>query len=187
MVRGLILAVVALASVSAASAAELDGVALPDVQVVNGRLMRLNGIGLRTYSILGIHIYVAGLYLEQRSGDSERILHSSEPKLLQIRFLRDVDASDARQAWREGFEQNCRRPCSLDPRGVEKFLAAVPSVHNGDESTLLFTSKGVRVTLNGRPMGDIPDPHFAEVMLATFIGPEPPTPRLKQELLGAGD
>ena len=30
--------------------------------------MRLNGIGLRTYSILGIPIYVAGLYLERRSG-----------------------------------------------------------------------------------------------------------------------
>jgi hypothetical protein len=36
-------------------------------------------------------------------------------------------------------------------------------------------------------MGDIADPHFAETMLATFIGPEPPTPRLKRELLGNRD
>jgi hypothetical protein len=35
-------------------------------------------------------------------------------------------------------------------------------------------------------MGDIPDPHFAELMLTTFIGPVP-TPRLKRELLGFRD
>jgi hypothetical protein len=53
-------------------------------------------------------------------------------------------------------------------------------------STLLFTARGVH-TLNGRPLGDIPDRQFAELMLATFIGPEPPTPRLKRELLGLRD
>lgn len=36
-------------------------------------------------------------------------------------------------------------------------------------------------------MGEISDPHFAEVMLGTFIGAEPPTPRLKRELLGLHD
>jgi hypothetical protein len=36
-------------------------------------------------------------------------------------------------------------------------------------------------------MGDIPDPHFAELMLATVIGAVPPTPRLKRELLGFRD
>jgi hypothetical protein len=94
---------------------------------------------------------------------------------------------DARQAWRDGFEQNCRAPCYLDPRDVDRFLAAVPSMRKGDATTLLFTSNGVQVTVNGRSMGDIGNPHFAKTMLATFIGPEPPTPRLKRELLGGRD
>ena len=64
-------------------------------------------------------------------------------------------------------------------------LAAVPAVHRGDQSSLLFTSKGVDVTLNGRPMGKVTDPHFATAMLATFIGPVPPTAKLKRELLGS--
>ena len=51
----------------------------------------------------------------------------------------------------------------------------------------MFTSSGLHITLNGRLMGDIPDPRFAELMLATFIGREPPTPRLKQGLLGLRD
>ncbi len=160
---------------------------MPDTRVADGTQMQLNGIGLRTFSVLGIRIYVAGLYLERRSDNPDTILHSPDRKLLHIRFLRDVSAEDARNAWQDGFEQNCKAPCYLDPRDVERFLAAVPSMHRGDETTLLFTSKGVNVTINGRPMGDIADPHFAETMLATFIGPEPPTPRFKRELLGARD
>jgi len=59
-------------------------------------------------------------------------------------------------------------------------------VHSGDPSTLLFTLQGVHVTLNGQPTGDIDNPRLARLMLATFIG-EPPTPRLKCELLGQRD
>ena len=75
-----------------ALAAELAGVTLPDTRVVDGKPLLLNGIGLRTYSFLGIKIYVAGLYLPQRSDSAEAILNSPEPKLLEIHFLRDVDA-----------------------------------------------------------------------------------------------
>jgi hypothetical protein len=94
---------------------------------------------------------------------------------------------DARTAWRNAFKRNCKTPCYLDPGDVRRFLAALPSVHRGDESTLLFSAKGVVVTFNQRPMGDITDLHFAEVMLGTFIGVEPPTPRLKSERLGLRD
>jgi hypothetical protein len=184
MGRRLILAAVTVVPFSIASPAELQGVSLPDTRVVNRTLMRLNGIGLSTFSVFGFPIYVAGLYLERPANNPDTILHSPERKLLDIRFLRDVDAEDARQAWRDGFDQNCKSPCYLDPRDVQRFLAAVPSMHKGDDSTLLFTSKGATITLNGRAMGDITDPHFAGTMLATFIGAVPPTPRLKRELLG---
>jgi len=187
MVRGLILAVVALAALSVARAADLAGVAMPELLVTDGTAMSLNGIGLRTYSILGIPIYVAGLYLERRSDNPDAILRSRERKLLDIRFLRDVGVEDARTAWRDAFRQNCKTPCYLDPGDVQRFLAALPSVHKGDESTLLFTAKGVVVTFNRRLLGEITDPHFAEVLLGTFIGAEPPTPRLKRELLGLRD
>src|SRR3954454_2176344 len=132
MIRGLVLAALALIPVSAAQAEDLDGVAMPEARVADGAPVRLNGIGLRTFSILGIRIYVAGLYLERRSDNPDAILHSPETKLLDVRFLRDVDAEDARKAWQEGIEQNCKVPCSLDPRDMQRFLAAVPSVRKGD-------------------------------------------------------
>jgi len=179
-------AVLALLSVGAA-ATVLEGVSLPDTATFNGTQLRLNGIGLRTYSWLGIRIYVAGLYLERPSHDAEAILRSPEKKLLVVRFIHDVDAEDARKAWREGFNDNCRAPCHLAPADVARFLAAIPAMRSGDRSTLAFTPSTVAITLNGQTLGTISDPMFAHAVLATFLGPHPPTTRLKRELLGLAE
>lgn len=187
MYRAIIVAAVAFAMLSVAHAAELDGVSMGETRTQAGVTLRLNGMGIRTYSILHIRIYVAGLYLERPSNNAEAILRSPEMKLLDIRFIRDVDKERAENAWREGLEGACQRPCVLDPNDLNRFLAQVPAVHKGDESLLLFTPHGAEVTFNGHKIGDISDPHFAEVMLASFIGPHPPTERLKQDLLGNRD
>lgn len=128
-----------------------------------------------------------GTYLEHLNDNANAIIGSPESKLLDLRFVHDVSAAEARDAWQEGFEQNCKPPCYLDPRAVQQFLAAVAPIAKGDEAKLLFTSSGVELRTNGRLMGRITDPHFAEIILSTFIGPVPPTPRLKRELLGNRD
>lgn len=185
LIRNLILAALVAICVSSASAATVDGVTMPNARMVQGRQLVLNGMGERTYSFLRIRIYVAALYLEHRSHDAEAILRSPETKLLNVRFLRDVSAEDARKSWRTGFANNCQPPsCTVNPAEVEEFISRVPAVHQGDNSMLLFTARGAIVTFNGRPMGDINDPHFAYVLLRTFLGPAPASPDLKQALLG---
>lgn len=166
-----------------AAAAQLAGVAFPDAVTLDGTELHLNGVALRTYSWLRINIYVAGLYLEHPSHDAEAILKSPEKKLLVVQFVHDVDAKHAREVWSEGFEKNCRAPCHLAPSDVERFLDAVPAMSAGDRSTLAFTRAGLEIAMNGHTLGTITDPVFSRAVLATFIGPEPPTARLKRELL----
>ena len=184
MKRVLLLAVVGLILASSARAAELEGVTLPDQQRIGRTELQLNGIALRTYSFLQVPIYVAGLYLVRPDSDPARILRSPDTKLLDIRFLRDVSRTRAQAAWREGFARNCGPPCELSPADVERFLAAVPAMHKGEQFSILFTAQGAEITAGGRLIGRIANSHFATIMLATFIGPHPPTPRLKRELLG---
>jgi hypothetical protein len=167
----------------AARAAELDGVLLPDPVQVDGTSLHLNGFGLRTYSLLGIHVYVAGLYLEHLSTNADEIIRSPDTKLLTVRFERSVSADDARKAWREGLENNCKAPCHLDPQDVERFLAMVPAMHEGDSYTLLFKRHSAIVSVSGHQIGVISQPQFADAMLATFLGTEPASPKLKRELL----
>jgi Chalcone isomerase-like len=166
-----------------ARAVALDNVQLPDTLEVNGRRLILNGYGLRTYSILGIHVYVAGLYLEHPGTDPEQIIHSPGTKLLVIRFEHSVSADAARKAWRDGLADNCQAPCQVDPNDVTRFLANIPAMHEGDNYSLLFTRDGVSVSVDGRLVGVISKRSFAEAMLATFLGPRPASERLKQELL----
>ena len=181
--RTLILATVIIPFWFGARAAELDGVQVPNTLQVDGKTLHLNGFGLRTYSILGIHIYVASLYLEHLSTNPEQIIQSPETKLLTVRFERDVSADQARRAWRDGLDNNCEAPCHLNPDEVGRFLAVVPAMHAGDNYSLLFTQSGATVTVSGKLIGTITQPQFAEAMLATFLGPKPASPRLKRELL----
>jgi hypothetical protein len=166
-----------------AHAATVDGVQVPNTLQVDGKTLHLNGFGLRTYSIFGIHIYVASLYLEHLSTNPEQIIESPETKLLTVRFERDVSADQARRAWRDGLDNNCEVPCHLNPDEIGRFLSMVPAMHAGDNFSLLFTQSGATVTVSGKPLGTITQPQFAQAMLATFLGPKPASPRLKRELL----
>ena len=144
----------------------------------------MNGFGLRTYSFLRIHIYVAGLYVEHLSTDPNEIIASPETKLLDIWFEHNISASDARKAWLQGLKNNCTDPCRLEPGDVARFLAAVPAIHAGDDYSMIFARNGATVTVNGHRSGMISRPLFATAMLATFLGPAPASERLKRELLG---
>jgi Chalcone isomerase-like len=164
-------------------AAEIDGVQLPASLQIDGKTLQLNGHGLRTYSILGIHIYVAGLYLEHLSTNPDEILRSSETKLVTVRFRHDVSAEKSRNAWREGLLNNCVSPCRLDPKDVEAFLSQITDMNAGDSYDLLFTQRGATVTVGGHTVGTVSKPQFAQAMLATFLGPKPGSPSLKHDLL----
>jgi hypothetical protein len=167
-----------------ARAAELDGVQIPDTVQAGGKVLHLNGFGLRTYSVLRFHIYIAALYLEHPSANPEAILSSSQTKLLTVNFLHDVSADRERKAWQMGFAKNCLPPsCRLDPVEVATFLDHVPDARAGDRFSLLFDTHGASVNMDGQPLGVVSHREFAEVMLATFLGPNPGSHRLKRELL----
>jgi hypothetical protein len=167
-----------------ARAAEIDGVQIPDTVQAGGKVLHLNGFGLRTYSVLRFHIYIAALYLEHPSANPEAILASPQTKLLTVNFLHDVSAERERQAWQMGFAKNCLPPaCALDPTEVATFLNHVPPARAGDRFSLLFDAHGAAVNMDGQPLGVVSHVQFAEAMLATFLGPNPGSHRLKRELL----
>ena len=170
-----------------AATAELDGVQLPRTISADGKTLYLNGVGLRTYSIFGIPIYVAGLYLEHQSTDANAVMQSPETKLLRIQFVHSVSATAARNAWRTGLQNNCRAPCQLDPADMARFLAEVPDMHVGERYSILFTQQGATVTADATPLGTISKPRFVSSMLAMFLGDVPASAKLKAELLQGHD
>lgn len=167
-----------------ASAAEFAGAKFPDEMTVAGTQLQLNGLALRTFSIFNVHVYVAGLYVPSRTADADAVITSLAPKALVFHFLHDVDADKARQAWQEGFDDNCAHPCDVRPDLMRKFLEGVIALHKGDSTMLTVQGSHVGLFLNGREIATIDDRPFAVLIMKTFIGPHPPSPRLKSALMG---
>lgn len=174
---------------SSAAAATLSGVTLPDTYTIDGQHLVLNGIGLRTLTVLHIRAYVAGLYLPRPDHDAQRILASSAPKVLILKFIRFGSKARVEHQYREGEQDNCGHGgCDpADQADFDRLVAAAPAVNAGDTSTYLFTTKGVRVFANDRLIGDFANRDLGYRLLAGFIGNHPPSQELRRQLLGLPD
>jgi hypothetical protein len=173
-----------LPSFGSSQAIAADHPQFPPTVHAMGRDLQLNGIGLRTATIFNVKVYEAGLYLPRRSSDSSQILQSKDPKVVRLSFLRDVTHKQVQDAWQEGLEKNCGADCeALEPL-IQQFSSHMPAAKNGDVFVYVFNSKGVSVIENSKPIFGVQNPKFAQTVLATWLGKEPPSQDLKEAMLG---
>jgi Chalcone isomerase-like len=167
-------------------AATVSGVTFPDTYPVDGQTLHLNGMGLRTVTFLGVHAYVAGLYLLQPSHDPAAIEAAPGPKVLLLYFLHSASKAQVEKQYHEGEVNNCGAgQCKMSALpAFQRLVEIAPAVEVGDTTTYIITQKGVRVFANSRPLGDFPDPDLALYLLNGFIGAHPPSESLKTALLG---
>jgi Chalcone isomerase-like len=174
-----------LASADPALAATCGGVTFPDSVKVGSADLVLNGLGVRKATMFNVRVYMAGLYLPQKSSDAAQILGANQPWRLELRFVRDVGASDIRNAWQEGFENSAPDKLgSLQPR-IDALKAAMTDFKTGQ--SLVFANDpatGVTVAANGAPGQPIAGADFGTTLLAIWLGPKPPNADLKSGLLG---
>jgi Chalcone isomerase-like len=171
--------------VGTVSGKECQGVNFPEQTQVQATPLTLNGLGLRQATMLKVNVYVAALYVAQKSTDANAILASNTPKQLVLHFIRDVDGADLKKAWDEGFAQNAKAQVPALKERIEQFKGWMTSMKSGQQ--LRLTSQpgaGVEVMVNGKVQGTIAGDDFARALLAIWLGPKPPNPGLKVGLLG---
>jgi hypothetical protein len=171
--------------VSPGMAGQLAGVSLPDQVTVEGRTLVLNGMGVREATILRVHVYVAGLYLEARSSDAARIIAAEETKRLVLSFVRDVGRDNLVAAWNEGFAKSGGPALSGLRDRLATLNAWMVDVKGGD--TLTFTQvpgKGLGVEVKGQAKGTLEGADFSRALWGIWLGDQPPNPKLKLGLLG---
>ncbi len=183
-----------------------DGVDMPDEITVEGKKLVLNGMGTRTATILMIpvaKVYVAGLYVEQKSGNPDEILAGGMKQLV-LQMKRNVDKKDVLKAWTEGFKKNGE----YDAMKSRIDILAGWMFDTKENDTMTFTfvpgadaSKGkLNVSLaptnapdvkpeNKRNAtgGTIEGEDFTKAFFKIWLGQNPPNPKLKTGLLGAAE
>lgn len=163
--------------------ASLAGVTLPDSTEVGGRRLVLNGLGLR--SRLMFKVYVAGLYLEQKSSDAEAIIKADAPKRMVLHFLRSVSREQMVEAYTEAFDNNAPGSRTALKDEIARLMAAFEPVAANDQMTFTYQpGAGTTLTIKGRDKVTIPGLPFAQAMFSAWLGPKPPSAELKKGLLG---
>jgi hypothetical protein len=171
--------------VGTVSGMECHGINFPEHTQVQTSALTLNGLGLRQATMLKINVYVAALYVAQKSTDANTILGSNSPKKLVLHFVRDVDSADLKEAWQEGFEHNAKEQLPALKERIDKLKGWMTDRKSGQQLTFTSTpGAGIEVDVNGTVKGMIEGENFARAFLAIWLGAHPPNAALKAGLLG---
>lgn len=161
----------------------LNNVTLPDTAQIGSTNFVLNGMGLRTKFM--VKVYVAGLYIPQKSSDPSAILKTDIPKRIVMHFIRDVSKSQLTDGFTESFEANTPDKAKALKPDIDRFYAALDAVKDGQELTFTYIpGTGMTVAMADKEKLTIATPAFAEMLFSVWLGPKPPNANLKKGLLG---
>lgn len=170
------------AALSVAQAGQLAGVTLPDQATVGGKPLVLNGMGLREKYF--IDVYVGGLYLGAKTTDAAKAIEADEPKRIVMHFIyADVPAEKVRETFSEGFGSVSGAAAMKDK--VDKLNSWMTDLTTGDQIVLDYVpGTGTQVSVKGQVKGTIEGADFMRALWSVYLGPSPPTAKLKSGLLG---
>jgi hypothetical protein len=178
-------AAVSLAFAAPALSAQCGGIKFSDKAQVGGTELTLNGLGMREATMLNIDVYVAGMYVENKSTNGPQLAASDQTKLLKLYFVRDVDKSDITSAYEEGFKKAAGGEFSKHRDKLQKVNGWMSSVEKGDTHTYTYVpGEGLTVEVDGEKKGTIEGEEFAAAFYNIWLGPSPPNAGLKAGLLG---
>ena len=181
----ILVGMLAVLGVETAVAKECHGINVPEQVQVQASPLMLNGLGLRQATMLKVNVYVAALYVAQKSTDANAILTSNTPKKLVLHFVRDVDGADLKKAWDEGFEHNAKEQLPALKARIEQLKGWMADMQSGQQLAFTHTpGAGIEVDVNGAVQGTVEGDDFARAFLAIWLGAKPPNPDLKAGLLG---
>lgn len=179
----LLIAVVLVLVTVPLEAGTLNNVTLPDTAQIGSTNLVLNGMGLRTKFM--VKVYVAGLYLPQKSSDPSAILKADVPKRIVMHFVRDVSKSQLTDGFTESFDANSPDTAKTLKADIDRFYAALDAVKDGQELTFTYIpGTGTTVAMADKEKLTIATPAFAEMLFSVWLGPKPPNANLKKGLLG---
>jgi long-chain acyl-CoA synthetase len=172
-----------------AGAAELDGVQLEDEVRVDGHRLLLNGAGVRTRYFF--KVYVAGLYLAQRTASADAALAAAGAKRIVMVMRRAASADQFCQSVDAGLRANNGEAqlAAVRPQteALYRMIRARGAAHEGMKIVLDYapSARATTVYADGRALGPpVAGEAFFRALLRIWLGERPVQADLKERLLG---
>lgn len=170
-----------------ASALELAGVKLKESVHLGSRDLVLNGAGIRIR--LFVKVYVAGLYLGEKTHVGEAALNQPGEQRIELHVLHELNDEQMLHSFTEVMIAN-HTPAemlALEPQLKEltAIFHAIKTVKDGDVVMLDYLpDTGTQIHVNGALQGSIPGAAFKRALFKIWLGDHPAQPDLKQQMLG---
>ncbi|PIE18622.1 MAG: hypothetical protein CSA66_04510 [Proteobacteria bacterium] len=158
------------------------GVSHPNYAKVNGNKLVLNGMGIREATAFNVNVYVAALYLPEKTKSASKVINDDVDKKLVLHFVRDVDRSDIVEAWTDSFKKN--GAISSQKAGLIKLNGWMRDMKEGDKMVYTYVpGEGVTILVKGVNKGTIEGADFMKAFFKIWFA-DPPNQGLKDGLLG---
>lgn len=169
-------------SLTATTAAEIEGVVFVDRHQIGQVPLVLHNVGLLRYRYF-IKAYVAALYLGEKVRPEDVL--TDVPKRLELHYFWPIKGPDFGKAADQILAENfpAATLASLRPR-LEQLHGWYENIQPGDRYALTYLpGVGTELALNGAPKGTIKGADFAAAYFAIWLGEKPLDKSLKAQLL----
>jgi hypothetical protein len=169
---------------TAAFAVEVSGVKMPDTMKAGGQDLVFNGGDKRTKFMM--KVYVAGLYLKQKSSDAKMIMDADEPMSIRLQITSGLVTPDKmKTAIDEGFENSTGGNIAPIKAKTEAFTAVFKDLSNGVVYDFTYVpGKGVAIFKNGQMVSTIQGLEFKKALFGIWLCDKPAQESLKKAMLG---
>ena len=173
-----------------AFALDVSGVRVNEKAKVANQDLVLNGAGIRYAAAGFVRVYVASLYLPQKSTTSAQIASLKGAKRIHLNLLREINANDFSKGLMGGMRANV--PPAEQQKHFDALLrlgaifGQIPTLKKGETITVdSIPGIGTVILVNGKKIGEtFPDDTFFPALLQIWLGPKPIEESLKPVLLG---
>ncbi|HPI92223.1 MAG TPA: chalcone isomerase family protein [Deltaproteobacteria bacterium] len=169
---------------SSAFALDAAGVALPDTLKAGDQDLVGNGGGKRTK--FGLKVYVAALYLKQKSGDANAIINADEPMAIRLQVTSGlVTPEKMKAAIDEGFENATGGNVAPIQAKIDAFTANFKNLANGDVYDFIYVpGTGTEIYKAGKLSSTIQGLDFKKGLFGIWLCDKPAQKDLKEKMLG---
>lgn len=166
-----------------ALAGELAGVTMPDSSEAGGKTLALNGMGMRKKFVF--KVYVAGLYLEEKSKDAKTVISKDQVRQVHIKMLRSLDKKTMTEAIESGFTANNKDKMPVLRERLDKLLKDIVDLKEKDDVMITYQpGKGTALSVGSKQGAVVEGKDFADAMFAVWLGSSPVDETLKRGMLG---
>lgn len=165
---------------------KISGNVMPNVMKVGSEYLKMNGGGIREKMF--IDLYVAVLYLQEKTTNSSEIINGDKPMAVKIKIISGmVDNENFEEALREGFDKSTNNNIAPVKDRMEKMIneGFKEDIKTNDIYDLVYEpKKGSTLYKNGSALVTVQGLDFKKALFGVWLGKDPADSSLKKEMLG---